>query len=488
MRAFSDKKKLLLIPLAAIVLFGVYILFASNVYRVGFPLDDAWIHQTYARNLAQRGEFAYIPGQPSAGSTSPLWTMLLSPAHWFSEKPIVWTFLLGLICLIGVGLAGEKFTRQISPSWHGKLPWAGLFLVGEWHLLWAAGSGMETVLYALVILLVFVCLTGASRLKWWLAGLLIGGAVWVRPDGITLIGPAVLVLAFSTVRWRDKFRNIIQFLLPVVVLCVGYALFNRALSGTFLPNTFFAKQAEYAILSQQPILARFARLLMQPFIGAGVLLIPGVVHIIIQTIKKRDWVVAGAVVWFLGYVLIYAIRLPVTYQHARYLIPAMPVLFTVSFAGMVDLFSRMNANLLVSAARKAWILSILLVVLGFAGMGANAYAQDVAIIESEMVDTAMWVRSLPDDTLLAVHDIGALGYFGGKNFVDLAGLVSPEVIPFISDEARLEHYLDERGVDYLVTLEGWYPEMEGNRVVVHDTRAAFSPANGGTNMKVYRWE
>ena len=36
----------------------------------GFPLDDSWIHQTYARNLAQTGQWAFVPGVPSAASTS----------------------------------------------------------------------------------------------------------------------------------------------------------------------------------------------------------------------------------------------------------------------------------------------------------------------------------------------------------------------------------------------------------------------------------
>jgi hypothetical protein len=31
-----------------------------------FPIDDAWIHLTYARNLAQRFEFSFLPGVPSA--------------------------------------------------------------------------------------------------------------------------------------------------------------------------------------------------------------------------------------------------------------------------------------------------------------------------------------------------------------------------------------------------------------------------------------
>ena len=43
----------------------------------GFPLDDSWIHLHFARNLAEGAGFAYNPGRPVAGSTAPLWTLLL---------------------------------------------------------------------------------------------------------------------------------------------------------------------------------------------------------------------------------------------------------------------------------------------------------------------------------------------------------------------------------------------------------------------------
>src|SRR5919197_4892312 len=44
----------------------------------GFPLDDSWIHLHFARNLAEGAGFAYNPGVPVAGSTAPLWTLLLA--------------------------------------------------------------------------------------------------------------------------------------------------------------------------------------------------------------------------------------------------------------------------------------------------------------------------------------------------------------------------------------------------------------------------
>ncbi|HEX9798899.1 MAG TPA: hypothetical protein VGC00_01890, partial [Thermoanaerobaculia bacterium] len=44
----------------------------------GFPLDDPWIHLTFARSLAAGDGLAYRAGELVAGSTAPLWTALLA--------------------------------------------------------------------------------------------------------------------------------------------------------------------------------------------------------------------------------------------------------------------------------------------------------------------------------------------------------------------------------------------------------------------------
>ena len=46
--------------------------------QVGFPLDDSWIHLQFARNVATGWGFSYNPGEPTPGSTAPLWTLLLA--------------------------------------------------------------------------------------------------------------------------------------------------------------------------------------------------------------------------------------------------------------------------------------------------------------------------------------------------------------------------------------------------------------------------
>jgi hypothetical protein len=121
-------------------------------------------------------------------------------------------------------------------------------------------------------------------------------------------------------------------------------------------------------------------------------------------------------------------------------------------------------------------------------IGAWAYSRDVAIIESEMVATARWIEgNTPSDAVVAAHDIGAIGYFSDRELIDLAGLVSPEVIPIIRDELALTKHLDETGAEYLVTFPGWYPALTDGRSPLFVTGSRHSPAAGGENMAVYTW-
>ena len=70
-------------PLVAAVcgLAALHMAAPAYLFGQGFPLDDAWIHAVYARELAQSGALAYNPGVPATGETSPLWAIVLAMPH-----------------------------------------------------------------------------------------------------------------------------------------------------------------------------------------------------------------------------------------------------------------------------------------------------------------------------------------------------------------------------------------------------------------------
>jgi hypothetical protein len=130
------------------------------------------------------------------------------------------------------------------------------------------------------------------------------------------------------------------------------------------------------------------------------------------------------------------------------------------------------------------------VLLFFLALGANQYRTDVRFINGEMVAVAHWLHgNTPENALIAAHDIGAIGYFAQRPILDLAGLVSPEIVPLLDDDFGLAEYVRRRQADYLVTAPGWpYENMTaaGWTASVYQTDYLWTRQQGLNNMEVYR--
>jgi hypothetical protein len=471
----------LLIALAALLAILLYLLVSARTSRIGFPLDDAWIHLTYARNFALHGQWAFRLGENSAGSTSPLWTILLAIGYLLNLAPYLWPFFLGWVILALLGIQAESVTRRLVTSYRPRVPWVGFFFVTAWHLTWSAVSGMETLLQGFLIFYVLSTLL-VNPGRYLALGFLTGLSIWVRPDGITLLGP--LIFAAFLIEKRDKQRGnaIARILIGFSALFIPYLLFNLALSGNPLPNTFYAKQAEYqAAWLALGLTYRLNNYLLPILASPFIALLPGAILWMGKRVRSWDWPAIAGLLWFIGYIGLYFLRLP-AYQHGRYIIPAFPILYLWGILGLVEYVTSPNANRRIALL---WTSLTGLLCLLFSVVAARQNAADVAWIEKEMVGTAKWVQeNLPPDALLAVHDIGAIGYFDRHPVIDLAGLVSPDVVPFIRDQDQIAAYLDQRGADYLVTLPDFYPKLVSPLKQVHPDGASCSKAT----MCVFRWK
>ena len=511
-----------------------YVIAVGLLHEVGFPLDDAWIHQTYARNLAEGGEWAFVPGQTSVASTAPLYTLLLSVGYLLRLPFFVWTFALGVVALAGAGWIGRRVGSSLFPDFPQAGLWSGLVMVVSWHLVWAAASGMETMLFCTLSL-------GVIWLGWrnsflispdyegrnirddmrrvfqhgFVLGLVGGALTLTRPEGVGLVGLTgffvLLVWVFGTNRanwplylaWAGGVT--IAWLLGVV----PYLALNYDVSGALLPDTSRAKQAEYAyVRAQWSLLERYGRLVL-PLLASGlIVLLPGVfygVYNVVQRVRqdRRRVVLFLPFVWALVLLSAYAIRLPANYQHGRYVIPILPPLLLYGVGGTLGIMRASRRSSMGRVASRTLALSAVLIIPGFWFLGAQAYARDVRIINTEMVDTANWIDdNLDPDDLLAVHDIGAVGYYAPRPIFDLAGLVSPEVVPVIDDHAALMRLMCEREVRYLMVFPDQRPAAPDDprlgsvvdydadlehRVVmpVFQTESPYAAEAGGTNMMVY---
>jgi hypothetical protein len=479
-------------------------------HRGGFPLDDAWIHQTYARNLAQSGQLAFTPGVPSAGSTAPLWTLLLSLAYLLGVPFQWWTYGLGILLLGLSGWTASRLAEQLFPESRRIGLWVGLFVVLEWHLVWAAVSGMETILFVWISLFLVERYFALSEKKAGLGdfglGILGGLLILTRPEGLGLIG--LIGLDMARCWWgqgpirraSDLLRRWAGLGLGLGLVVAPYIAFHLHLTGLPFPNTFYAKQAEYSEVLRSfslwqrlfgnigPTVETVQGVFRVIFIGAQFLLLPGLIWAGRLTWRERRWGLLLLWAWWVGFLLLYGLRLPVTYQHGRYQIPAIAWIVLLGVWGTARLIQpqpkHSDRNLLRRVARRALAISLGALVIAFVGVGAQAYRRDVYFIESEMAATAKWLaQHVEPGALIAAHDIGAIGYFTQRPLIDLAGLITPEVIPIIRNETALFEFILSRRAGYLVTFPAWYPEMTQQP---HLKLRYSSGAEGGSDsMAVY---
>lgn len=475
----------------------VYLVLLTRGGFAGFPLDDAWIHQTYARNLVELGEWSYIPGQPSAGSTAPLWSLLLAVGHALSVEPLLWVALLGLVTLWGTGwLSASWGALRLGANSNWPLI-ISILILFEWHLIWAGLSGMETLLVAFIAVALFYLLE-VNPSRYLLAGLLVGLAVWLRPDGLSLILPVLWCALHHRSKGKNPLNALGRLAVGIALPLLLYFLFHVWLVGDLLPNTFYSKQAEYALLREAPLWYRLIRQLGVPLelsgyprveaggpmIGVGTLLLPGLFYFGVNGLRTQEWRKLAPLLWVMSYIGVFALRLPLTYQHGRYVIPVIPVWIVLGVEGTHLWWIRKSDEGLTWVIKRTWLLVTMIVLLVFAILGARAYLRDVRFIESQMVSTAKWIAEHTDPRArIAAHDIGALGYHGHREIIDLAGLISPETIPLLGDEAAMAAYLSERGADYLMVFPSWYSFL------VRDLPVIYQAESEGTSdpMIVYRW-
>lgn len=503
MTLISGVRRDLLFLILAALLVAFYALQTGG----GFPLDDSWIHQVYGRNLAQTGQWAFIPGEPSAASTSPLYTVLLSIGYRLSIDYVFWTHLLGTLALAGTAMLAARLADQINPGRVAPGLLAGLAVLLCWHLIWAAASGMETILFSMLTLALmysawreradynFVLPSIAlqrAALRGAIFGVLAALTALARPEGVLLAGLAGLSLL--VLRPKHLVLWIAGAAVGFGVTIAPYLLLNLNLTGGLLPNTAAAKWAQHAPLLALSYPTRLWDMTLPILVGGQALLIPGLVMYAVHVTRAsvpRQWLIGLLpLLWIVGLIALYAARLPASYQHGRYVIPVLPAFVTIGTIGTLMLLQRTQRSLVGRSVVRALAISAALLFVFFAlSVGADAYQRDVRIINEEMVAAAHWIHeNVEPEALLAIHDIGAVGYFAPRPMIDIAGLVSPEVIPILDNPDALWEYIRQSGAQYLMAFPDQIPgdNLDDPRLCpAFVTNAPTARAVGGANMAVY---
>jgi hypothetical protein len=487
-------------PLAALAIFAAALL-AVGYYRVtagaGYPLDDSWIHFSYARNIAEGNGFGANAGEPAPGATSPLWVVLLAPGFLFGETHGVWPWLIAALVLGAAGLLCARLVAALpmpdrsSPSSgppvaeSARTPGAPLLAVAcgiavAWTgpLVWSAAGAMETPL--LVALVAAMLLAFASRGgSGWQAGLLwgaLGGlAGLARPEGL-LLAPILAALSLT----RASAKAAVEAFIGLAACAVVYSpsvFFCLSTSGRVFPNTFYAKTT--ALVAGAPdagFIAGTFEFLLKQWPLAFVALAIGITAIVAGFVGRRPLRPALAVAAF-------AIGLPLAYasmgrtflfaglagNFGRYLYPILPAALVLGFWGTGFIWQRYKLP------RRANVFVVTLaIVLVLAAVGtarrASLYRHNVDDVNAMQVAMAKrLMERLEPGAYVAANDVGAISYLTGFRVLDLVGIISTQTLEKLENagtgraarqRAFYELIVEERP-EVLVVFPGWFgPTIE----------------------------
>jgi len=454
-------------------------LYLNTTEQPGFPLDDAWIHQTYARNLGQHGMMSFVPGVPSTGSTSAGWTTLLAAGYFLNIPFYLWTYLWG--CIFAVLSA---FTAaQLSYSYFGDFRNAvitAIICIFEWHLAWSAVSGMEISLFIFLSLL-FLLLFHRNA-KPWLMGLIAGLAFLVRPEASLLIAIySVKLFIENRSSLSSFFTKGIVFAVVLLVVVSPWMIFNITYSGRPFPSTISSKFIQYGYPFS---ITRSLTYLLDVFLyfldGPLMLIFPCAFLTIYLFFRRKDTHLYYVLAWPLAIILIYAVTIPSIYHHGRYLMPIIPILVIFGVEGLSFLFEKYRLSQRVQ-------LAVYLVTGGIIAAlwvnGASTFALQIKLLTEHHADAAHWVdENTPKDAVIATHDVGLVGYITQRQMVDLAGLITPEVIPIMTDQAKLAEFVQSKNVEYVIVFTGYYREFLSQL----DAQLVYSPPD--EDVKTYGLE
>ncbi|UCC81009.1 MAG: glycosyltransferase family 39 protein, partial [Candidatus Zixiibacteriota bacterium] len=376
----------------------------------GFPLDDSWIHQVFARNIAGGHGFSFNPGVPIAGATAPLWTLLLVPA-WLLLGPITGGIASGMFAQWLALLAIYKLTEQLTND-RSLAFLASVLSALCWPVVWGALSGMEIGLYSALSLwgLYFYFKSSSLDDRYsYLSYFLFALAFLARPECGILLAAAFIHDLYTWI--KSGYKKNIHWLIKLFIIAViilPYFSFNFKTSGTFFPRTFSYKVQDQGLLASisevNPkgiikaltiLPLHYSRLILYSLIKLNPVLLCAVLAGIVWVMKRAS----GDFSKRLFLILIVVLYIPILgsvapaaspdYQNYRYITNLLPLFVTLSVVGILC-FQEKKLGRIFLYSGAILISSMLLIKIIFALFGDYIIAltiQDPANINDEYLKT-----------------------------------------------------------------------------------------------------
>lgn len=455
--------------------FGALLLFVTalaavsiQVYRateghIGYALDDAYIHMSIARNVAEHGVWGINTDAFASASSSPLWTALLAAAFWLVGVRETLPLLLNLAAAVAlIVVLGRLLKAQLLTGQAAFATLAAVVLFAPMvPMVWI---GMEHSLNNLiVVLLAWSCLelvSPGAQGRAWVLYVLAGLACATRIEGLFVVGGCAVALWSARRRWLAV-GACAAGLAPVLLLGV----WNLAHGWFFLPASVMMKQTvlpppDATWLGTLVWSVRHAyppAVFVAMLVFAGILLAQSAVAS--RTLHAQPLLTITVVTSLLHLGLA---RFGFLYRYESYAMVLGVLAIGVALQQYADRIARLVR--LVSA-RDAVLAAVMLAVV--AGSERTLQSNVVLIntaghIYRQQRQMGRFVARYYGADAVALNDIGAVSFYSDARVYDLAGLASLEAAVArregTFDTRYINNWLAQGQVPIAIVYDFWYPQ------------------------------
>jgi hypothetical protein len=486
--------------------------------RMGVPLDDTWIHFQFADNFAKGYFYQYNPGEYTAGTTSPLYVIVLGSMSFIIKNFIISSvFLSSLFYLIscifiykisiyifketGV-LNGLLDSSKVSPQYISLL--IAFLTAFTGRIVWSALSGMETTMFMMFCILgIYFHIKNLQSGKFsLLPALFISLATVSRPEGFLLFGLYMFDISANLIKVKAVKANILNLFFALIIFIIisfPYLIFSYTISGHFFPNTFRGQGGGLTLIPNFNYLRIALIYFFRDNFITGSLYVFSLVFYI-YNIKKyfQELKLLNLMfLWTLLLPIVMSVLIPNWRHHVRYLIPLLPF---VNLIALYLIFRILDIN--ISIKLKEFILrrkNVLAVIILFSFTYYVVYAvalgKNTDNINSQQVKLAEWVRdNVGKNETIALNDIGAITFINKNRIIDMAGLVTPEILKYRAyrwddNLDSINYLLKKNNVSYIIIYDEWFKEYlnkYGSTLTYVTSAVLDNTICGGIEMKVYK--
>ncbi|MCI0549825.1 MAG: hypothetical protein L0287_02595 [Anaerolineae bacterium] len=417
-------------PWVVIIISAALLIRLAWIVYTNYTEEDAFITFRFARQLAKGHGFVFNVGEPIYGTTTPLFTLLLS--IWYklaSGNIVLGARLFDLLAAGGAMLFLWKALHATAQTRTNQL--FTLAIIALSSKLWLMDTqGMETP-----IVLFFMTSSWymwiTRRIVW--AGLLTGLLLWTRIDLI----PWAAIMVFAELISNRK--EAVRLTLIISVVYLPWLIFSTLYFGSPIPYTILAKWVAYSKFNASPLASHLVLTTQylsifeiprgsdQPqlivFISNLLVLITLGLAIWQTSLKWRD----RRLIILPAFAVLEIIRLTLTREtfFNRYFVPTLRAILILAGLALGTIWNLLEQSRL----KKIFMILITVGVISMFLFGVQR-AQEIRVRqiyrhEASLRAIGLWLHeNTSPHAIIQLEPLGYIGYYSDRVIIDEVGLVS----------------------------------------------------------------